>query len=57
VLIFCLCPTLIIVKGPNKEITNFIAARIRFLKRVDIYKEKGILYENEFVRLKAGKQN
>ena len=56
VIIFFLRPTLIIVKGPDKEITNFIAARIRILKRVDPYKGKGISYEDEFIRLKAGKQ-
>jgi hypothetical protein len=56
VIIFFLRPTLIIVKGPDKEITNFIASRIRILKRVDIYKGKGILYENESIQLKAGKQ-
>jgi len=56
VVIFCLRSTLMVVKGPDKEITNFIAARIRFLKRINIYKGKGILYENEVIQLKLGKQ-
>jgi ribosomal protein L6P/L9E len=55
VLIFCLRPNLIIVKGPNKKITTFVAAQIRLLKRINVYKGKGILYENEFVQLKPGK--
>jgi ribosomal protein L6P/L9E len=56
VIVFCLRPASIIVKGPNKEITNFVSSRIRFLKRVNVYKGKGILYENEVVSLKLGKQ-
>jgi ribosomal protein L6P/L9E len=56
VIIIFLKPSLIIVKGPSKEITNFVAAQIRFLKRINIYKNKGILNENEIVQLKPGKQ-
>jgi ribosomal protein L6P/L9E len=56
VIVFCLRPASIIVKGPNKEITNFVSSRIRFLKRVNVYKGKGILYDNEVVTLKLGKQ-
>ena len=56
VIIIFLRPSLIIVKGPSKEITNSVAAQIRFLKRVNAYKNKGILFENEIVKLKTGKQ-
>lgn len=56
VIIICLRPTLILIKGPNKKLTNLVAARIRFLKRLDIYKGKGVFYENENITLKIGKQ-
>jgi len=56
VIIIFLRPSLIIVKGPSKEITNLVAAQIRFLKRINAYKNKGILNENEIVQLKPGKQ-
>ena len=56
VIIIFLKPNLIIVKGPSKEITNLVAAKIRFLKRINAYKNKGILNENEISQLKPGKQ-
>jgi hypothetical protein len=56
IVIFCVRPTLIIVKGPSKEVTNCVASRIRFLKRSNVYKSKGILNENEFIQLKPGKK-
>ncbi len=47
--------TEIIVKGIEKSVVGQIAANIRDLKRTEPYKGKGIRYENEVVRRKAGK--
>ena len=47
--------TEIIVKGIDKSVVGQVAANIRDLKRTEPYKGKGIRYENEVVRRKAGK--
>lgn len=47
---------LMIIKGPSREITNLVSGQIRSLKRINIYKKKGILNENEAIQLKPGKQ-
>jgi len=48
-------PTQVIVKGINKQLVGQIAAKIRSFRPPEPYKGKGIRYENEYVRRKAGK--
>ena len=48
-------PTRIVVKGIDKELVGQIAAEIRSIKKPEPYKAKGIRYEGEYVRRKAGK--
>ncbi|MFO7152550.1 MAG: 50S ribosomal protein L6 [Bacillota bacterium] len=45
----------IIVRGIDKELVGITAAKIRSVKEPEPYKGKGIRYENEVVRRKAGK--
>lgn len=45
----------ITVTGPSKQQVGEIAAQIRRIRPPDAYKGKGIRYEGEVVRLKAGK--
>ena len=47
--------TLLKIKGINKEIVGEIAARIRKLRKPERYKGKGVRYQGEYVKLKAGK--
>jgi large subunit ribosomal protein L6 len=48
-------PTSIVVRGSDKQQVGEIAANIRKIRKPEPYKGKGIRYENEFVRKKAGK--
>ncbi len=43
------------VLGVNKELVGKIAAKIRSIKKPEPYKGKGIMYEGEKIRRKAGK--
>ena len=45
----------IIVQGIDKEMVGQVAAEIRAVRKVEPYKGKGIRYEGERVRRKAGK--
>ncbi len=45
----------IYIKGADKQLIGEIAARIRKLRPPEPYKGKGIRYEGEFIRRKAGK--
>jgi large subunit ribosomal protein L6 len=56
VLVVCLKPTLILVKGVDKESVSLLACKIKSIKKPDAYKGKGIRYENEVIHLKPGKQ-
>lgn len=47
--------TTIIISGVNKQIVGQVAAKIRSFRPPEPYKGKGIRYENEYVRRKAGK--
>ena len=47
--------TKLTISGVNKERVGEMAARIRRLRKPEPYKGKGIRYENEQVRRKAGK--
>ncbi len=48
-------PTRIVVRGIDKELVGEIAAEIRSIRKPEPYKGKGIRYEGEYVRRKAGK--
>lgn len=48
-------PTRITVKGIDKELVGQVAADVRAIRKPEPYKGKGIRYEGERVRRKAGK--
>jgi large subunit ribosomal protein L6 len=48
-------PTRITVRGNDKQAVGEMAAKIRKVRKPEPYKGKGIRYEGEFVRKKAGK--
>jgi len=48
-------PTRITVRGADKEKVGQVAAEIRALRKPDPYKQKGVRYEGERIRKKAGK--
>jgi large subunit ribosomal protein L6 len=48
-------PTTVVIEGADKEIVGQVAAEIRLLRKPEPYKGKGIKYQNEVVRRKAGK--
>lgn len=56
--IFVECPSQneIIIKGIDKQLVNQVTANIRFYRKPDPYKGKGIRYENEIVRTKEAKK-
>lgn len=45
----------IVVSGPSKQLVGEVAAKIRALKKPEPYKGKGIKYQGEYIRKKAGK--
>lgn len=48
-------PTAFSVKGADKHLVGEIAAKVRKLRPPEPYKGKGIRYEGEYIRRKAGK--
>ena len=48
-------PTRITVSGIDKQVVGQVAADIRKIRKPEPYKGKGIRYEDERVRKKAGK--
>jgi large subunit ribosomal protein L6 len=48
-------PTRVVVNGIDKELVGEIAAKIRSVRPPEPYLGKGIKYENEVIRRKAGK--
>ncbi|MGB9772064.1 MAG: 50S ribosomal protein L6 [Candidatus Kapaibacteriota bacterium] len=48
-------PTTILVKGIDKQAVGEVAAKIKKLRPVEPYKGKGIFYQGQFIRRKAGK--
>jgi large subunit ribosomal protein L6 len=48
-------PTSIVISGSDKQQVGLIAAAIRKLRKPEPYKGKGIKYEGEVIRRKAGK--
>jgi len=47
--------TLLTIKGIDKELVGQVAAKIRALRKPDVYKNKGVKYAGEVLRKKAGK--
>ena len=47
--------TKVVVSGADKELVGDVAADIRAVRLPEPYKGKGIRYENEHIKLKAGK--
>jgi len=47
--------TKIVVKGVDKERVGEVAARLRAIRKPEPYKGKGVRYQGEYVRRKAGK--
>ena len=48
-------PTHIVISGPDKQLVGEFAARCRKIRPPEPYKGKGIRYQEEVVRRKAGK--
>lgn len=48
-------PTNIVVTGVDKQLVGQIAAKLRSFRPPEPYKGKGVKYENEYIRRKAGK--
>ena|SRR5690606_19929498 len=47
--------TVVKIEGPDKELVGQMAAEIRSLRKPEPYKGKGVRYQGEAVRRKAGK--
>ncbi len=47
--------TIVKIEGPDKELVGQVAAEIRLLRKPEPYKGKGVRYQGEIVRRKAGK--
>jgi len=47
--------TMITISGIDKELVGRLAAKIRAIKKPEPYKGKGIMYDGEKIRRKAGK--
>lgn len=48
-------PIKIKVKGIDKQLVGEIAAKIRAIRKADVYKKKGIRYIDEYIKTKVGK--
>lgn len=48
-------PTNILISGIDKQLVGLVASKIRSFRMPEPYKGKGIKYENEVIRRKAGK--
>jgi large subunit ribosomal protein L6 len=48
-------PTVVVIEGADKEKVGQVAAEIRLLRKPEPYKGKGVKYQGEQVRRKAGK--
>ena len=49
-------PTIVIVRGTDKQVVGQTAAEIRAVRPPEPYKGKGIRYDGEYVRRKVGKR-
>lgn len=52
---FSLADNIIVISGIEKELVGNAAARIRAIRPPEPYKGKGIKYQGEYIRRKAGK--
>ncbi|OGG31466.1 50S ribosomal protein L6 [Candidatus Gottesmanbacteria bacterium RIFCSPLOWO2_01_FULL_46_9] len=52
---FAIADGKIVVSGVNRQEVGQIAAKVREIKKPEPYKGKGIKYEGEYIRKKAGK--
>ena len=52
----CLKPTLIEVKGIDKQLVGQVSAEIRNFRKPEPYKGKGVKYEGEYILRKEGKK-
>ena len=48
-------PPVVILKSIDKQLIGAVAAKIRSIRKPEPYKGKGIRYEGEYIRRKAGK--
>jgi large subunit ribosomal protein L6 len=48
-------PTAVVVSGIDKQLVGQVAAKIRSFRPPEPYKGKGVKYEGEYIRRKAGK--
>jgi large subunit ribosomal protein L6 len=48
-------PTTVVIDGSSKELVGQVAAEIRSLRKPEPYKGKGVKYQGEVIRRKAGK--
>jgi large subunit ribosomal protein L6 len=48
-------PTTVVIEGSSKELVGQVAAEIRSLRKPEPYKGKGVKYQGEQIRRKAGK--
>jgi large subunit ribosomal protein L6 len=55
--VFCLRPTLLLIRGLNKEIVSQFTNFVRLHKKPDKFRGVGFQYKNEALFLKAGKKN
>lgn len=46
----------VVISGADKQLVGQVAYQIKIIKKPDVYKGKGIRYEGEKVRIKAGKK-
>jgi len=46
---------MITLEGSDKQLLGQVAAKIRSLRKPEPYKGKGVKYEGEYIRRKAGK--
>jgi large subunit ribosomal protein L6 len=49
-------PTIVVVRGTDKQVVGQTAAEIRAVRPPEPYKGKGIRYDREYVRRKVGKR-
>jgi large subunit ribosomal protein L6 len=48
-------PTVVLISGIDKQLVGQVAAKIRSFRPPEPYKGKGVKYEGEYIRRKAGK--
>jgi large subunit ribosomal protein L6 len=48
-------PNRIVIRGIDKQLVGEVAANVRKIRKPEPYKGKGVRYEGEYVRKKAGK--